>query len=438
MSLALYLNSKADQDPFNMRRLLFIIPLIFLVFSSVSKQRIVDEYMYDVVPDSLFGIITQEEYNMGWRPLFNGENLDGWKGFLMTDADRPPGWFVADSLLITRGDSIIHPVDLISKEQFEDFELSIEWAICWQGNSGIFYHSLENSWAAWAMGPEYAIVDQANLNLPDGIHSSGANYEMQAPIINAVKPQGQFNVSRIKVKDAHVEHWLNGEKVVEYELWSDEWYETMRRSKWKDYPQYGRPIKGSIGLQGHGFETKFRNIKIRDLTEVGDPLIKFIDGNSWDIIGESKWVTDEKKLVGNGNNTGIKGHFTNSILDSSFMLRFQFLPENSDSLLVYFSSETQSPFLLKNRYSDNSGILIEEDGFALLLSLLDKKPVKTGQWNEMVIRRKGNQVLMWINNVMVVEKIFKIFPTDLISFGIHLYGTENNIVTIQKMYFKKL
>ncbi len=437
MSLTLSLNNEVDQDPFNMKKILFIIPLIFLVFSSVLKQRSMDEYMYDVVPDSLFGILTQEEYNKGWRPLFNGENLDGWKGFLMTD--RPPGWFVNDSLLITRGDSIIHPVDLISEEQFEDFELSIEWAICWQGNSGIFYHSLENSWAAWAMGPEYAIVDQANLNLPDGIHSSGANYGMHAPIINLVKPQGQFNISRIKVKEAHVEHWLNGKKVVEYELWSDEWYEIMRLSKWKDYPQYGRPIKGSIGLQGHGFETKFRNIKIRDLTEVGDTLIKYIEDNRWQTVGEGKWVINEEMLAGEGSNTGIKGLFMDSILDSNFMLRFQFLPENSDSLLIYFFSEANFPSLLKNnKYSDNSGIYIGENGFALLLSSLDKKPVNTGQWNELVLRRKGSQVLMWLNNAMLVEEIFKMFPADLKSFGIHLNGTEKNKIMIQKMYLKKL
>ena len=201
----------------------------------------------------------------GWINLFDGSSLAGWR----TYQGKPSGaWEVQNGVLHCKGsagNSDLH-ADLITNEQYENFELAIDWKIAPQGNSGIMYLVAETAPAAYETGPEYQLIDDAGF--PEKLEDwqkTGANYAMNpAP---AAKPNavGEWNHTRILVNNGHVEHWLNGAKVVEYNMGSDEWKTAKATGKWKDTPSYGTVKRGHIALQDHGSEAWFKDIKIRKL-----------------------------------------------------------------------------------------------------------------------------------------------------------------------------
>lgn len=211
---------------------------------------------------SQHNMLTAAEIEEGWHLLFDGTTTKGWRGFRN---DSAVGWTVEEGNLVAPGKGDGVSGDIITVDQFENFELSLEWKISPEGNSGIMYHVLEDNFeAAWATGPEYQIID--DIGFPEKLEpwqTTGANYAMHPPVNAKVKPVGEYNSSRIVIKSTHVEHWLNDTKVVEFEQWSDDWYTRVKEGKWKDYPKYGLAKKGHIALQDHGKKIWFRNIKIR-------------------------------------------------------------------------------------------------------------------------------------------------------------------------------
>ncbi len=208
--------------------------------------------------------LTKEEKKAGWELLFNGKNLDGWKIFQGGDVK---GWKVIDGILNNSGVGSDHGGDIISKKQFKDFELYLEWKIAPKSNSGVFIRVQEgNTKKIYETGPEYQLLDDKGWPTKlDDSQYSGANYAMHTPQGAEVNPIDEWNTTRIVVKGSQVQHFLNGKKVVEYELWTDEWKTLKSECKWKDKPLYGMAKKGHIGLQDHGGLTQFRNIKIRKL-----------------------------------------------------------------------------------------------------------------------------------------------------------------------------
>ena len=203
------------------------------------------------------------EKSQGWELLFDGKTTNGWRNY------RKPtlgGWKVIDGVLYNSGGGGDAGGDIVTDKQYRNFELYLEWKIASGSNSGIFYHVNEGGGEAiYTTGPEYQLLDDAGIGGLKPSQYSAANYDMQAPVGGKVKPLDQFNSSRIIVNGGHVEHWLNGVKVVEYTLWSKQWREAVANSKWKDHPNYGQYKTGHIGLQDHGGLTQFRNIKIRAL-----------------------------------------------------------------------------------------------------------------------------------------------------------------------------
>ncbi len=209
--------------------------------------------------------LTKSEEKDGWQLLFDGQSTNGWRFF---KGGKIEGWKVVDGVLYNSGKGSDHGGDIITDETFKDFELSLEWKIDSLSNSGIFYHvqELDSIHAIYESGPEYQLRDDVNAR-STSLRSqySGANYSMDEPIGAKVRQLGQWNETRIKVKGPHVEHWLNGVKVVEYELWTEDWLQHKNNGKWRNYPYYGMAKDGYIGLQDHGGLTQFRNIKIRKL-----------------------------------------------------------------------------------------------------------------------------------------------------------------------------
>jgi len=205
----------------------------------------------------------------GYKSLFDGKTLNGWKFYQNRKNNT---WEVKDGTLHckplnenVKGDGDERS-DIMTVAEFENFELFFDWKISAQGNSGVIYRASEEFGQPYLSGPEYQLVDDENYGpKPTDKQLSGANYDVQAPSKKVVKPVGEWNTSKIVVKGNHVEHWLNGEKVVEYELHSDAWKQQKANSKWKDVAGYGMTKKGHIDLQDHGHEVWFRNILIKEL-----------------------------------------------------------------------------------------------------------------------------------------------------------------------------
>src|SRR5438094_2223465 len=214
-----------------------------------------------VIGATLFGEAQQSK--TVWRVLFDGTSLDAWRGY-KTDK-VPAGWRMADGSIVKDA-----PVgDIVSKDEFGDFELELEWKIGEAGNSGIFYRGTEEydhiDWSA----PEYQLLD--DIKATDNktrLTCAGAAYALYPSPAGHLKAVGEWNRTRIVAKGSHVEHWLNGVKLLEYELWSPDWEAKVKASKFKDYPNYGRAKRGHIALQGdHAGTLSFRNIRIREITQ---------------------------------------------------------------------------------------------------------------------------------------------------------------------------
>ena len=199
---------------------------------------------------------TQEEPPGEWQVLFDGteESLQThWTGFRM--GDIPGGWHVENGTLALSSGAEHGGGHLMTKEQFGDFILELDWKLSEGGNSGIFYLVTEEEPVPEYTGPEFQVVSGEN---------AGANFDMHAPSVNAARPAGEWNHVRIVLQDRHVEHWLNGEKVVEYELGSEKWKKLKAESKFAGRP-YGRAERGHIVLQDHGDDVWYRDIKIQPL-----------------------------------------------------------------------------------------------------------------------------------------------------------------------------
>lgn len=218
--------------------------------------------------------LTEEEIEQGWQLLFDGKSLDQWRGYNRPDLPSK-GWVVRHSAMVIESTPDPRPDDfggdIITKAQFGNFELSLEFMITPMANSGIFYFVVENdSLPMWALAPEYQILDHEGYARQDPdfnleTHCTCDNYDLQAAHGNYLKPIGEWNHARIVHLDGHVEHWLNGNKCIEYQVGSPEWEELVINSKFAIYPGYGRAKTGHIGLQDHQHEVRFRNIKIRPL-----------------------------------------------------------------------------------------------------------------------------------------------------------------------------
>jgi hypothetical protein len=215
-----------------------------------------------VAQNDKINTLSEKEKKEGWQLLFNGKDLNGWRTF---QGKEISGWKVIDGVLNNSGVGSDHGGDIITKAKFQNFELSLEWKIAPQSNSGIFYHVNEKiGTAIYESGPEYQLIDDKGWpdRLRDDQHS-GANYGMHAPKNAVVKDSNEWNQTRIVVDGTHVQHYLNGVKVVDYQLWDNDWLLLKEKGKWKDYPYYGMARKGPIGLQDHGGLAQFRNIKIK-------------------------------------------------------------------------------------------------------------------------------------------------------------------------------
>ncbi|NQU19905.1 MAG: DUF1080 domain-containing protein [Candidatus Nealsonbacteria bacterium] len=220
--------------------------------------------------------LTDEEKKAGWLLLFDGKTTEGWRGY---KSDKmPPGWTVIDGALVrvsggAGGKGAGGGDDVITIKQFDNFEFKLEWKIVDRGgNSGVILRASENAVTSWHTGPEMQILDNAAHPSRDQRQLAGACYGLYSPVKDVSRPRGQWNAARVVADDPHIEHWLNGVKLLEYDLGSDDWKARVANSKFKNMQHFKKPpTKGHICLQDHTARIEYRNIKIRPLRRKTQP-----------------------------------------------------------------------------------------------------------------------------------------------------------------------
>ncbi len=217
--------------------------------------------------------LSAAEKAAGWTLLFDGKTTNGWRGF---NADSFPaaGWVVEDGALkkLGKGEKPGSGGDVISADSYSNFELALDWKLSPGGNSGLKYLIAEPADHKGRSGVGYEMQildDERHPDAKEGVNgnrTAGSLYDLIAPSARAAKPVGEWNTVRLVVNGDHVEHWLNGQRVVQFEIGSPEMKALIAKSKYKDIKGFGDATSGHILLQDHGDEVWFRNIKLRKLT----------------------------------------------------------------------------------------------------------------------------------------------------------------------------
>ncbi len=229
-----------------------------------SSRRIMMLLLLILATSHYYSVLAQSTEKI----LFDGKTLKGWHGFNQKGEVR--NWTVSHGALVCLGAAQdAHGGDLVSDGIYENFELSWEWKVDKGSNSGVMYHVVESDKyeAPYETGPEYQIID--DIGFPAKLEEwqmAGADYAMTpANGQKKLKPVGEWNSSKIIYNKGHVEHWLNGVRIVEFEAYTPEWKHKRETGKWKDYPGYATSTQGHIALQDHGNKAYYRNMRIKAL-----------------------------------------------------------------------------------------------------------------------------------------------------------------------------
>lgn len=204
--------------------------------------------------------LTEQEIKDGWKLLFDGKTTEGWRGYKKKDV--PADWKVIDGTLAQTN----HGGDLLTKETFENFELLIDWKFETDGNSGVIYHCNEEGGQPYESGPEMQVMLHPKDKKP-GKNDAGAFYDVIPPTKILTKEKGEWNTFKIVCNGPHVEHWVNGEKVVDVDTSTDDFKAKVAASKWGKVKLFNTVKKGHIDLQDHGSKIAFKNIKIKVLPD---------------------------------------------------------------------------------------------------------------------------------------------------------------------------
>ena len=363
--------------------------------------------------------LTQEEIAAGWQLLFDGETLNGWRDYNGTEVTNP--WVVEKGTLAALGKGDDAHGYIVTDKQYENFELAFDWKISKGGNSGVLYHVVEhpNFATPYMTGPEYQILD--NIGFPSPLEDwqlAGADYAMHIadPAKTKLKPVGQWNKSKIVFDNGHVEHWLNGEKIVEFEAWSEDWFERKNSGKWDDYPEYGLAHKGVFSLQDHGDRSWYRNIKIRELPRKAGKEVTLYNGkdlHGWEVAGTELWYIEDGFLVCESGPEGKYGYLLTREYYNDFDLTVEFMQKANGNSGVFFRSriihdvsitgwqcEVAPPNLFTAGIYESvprgRGWLIKPDP--------EKESIlKMGEWNTMRILMVGDKVTTWLNGTQMIE-----------------------------------
>jgi hypothetical protein len=307
---------------------------------------------------------------------------------------------------------------IVTDEIYENFELVWDWKIAEGGNSGVLYHVVEHPKfnVPYITGPEYQLIDEENFPEPlEEWQKTAADYAMYVPDPSKkkLKPAGEWNTSKIVFDNGHVEYWLNGEKVLEFEAWTDEWFERKNSGKWKDAPEYGLAHKGVICLQDHGSAAWFRNLKIKELPRKTKEVTLFngVDLHGWEVYGTEKWYVQDGVLVCESGPEKKYGYLATREYYDDFDLTLEFKQESNGNSGVFFRSFIEPGEIINGWQVEvapkghDTGGIYESYGRGWLVQIPDEKEniLKEGEWNTLRIRVQGDNVKTWLNGEEMVD-----------------------------------
>ena len=361
-------------------------------------------------------VLTEAEKAEGWKLLFDGKTLDGWRDYNGDSLTAP--WIVEDGCIRAKGSGSDASGYIVTDTIYENFELVWDWKIAEGGNSGMLYHVVENPKfkVPYVTGPEYQLIDDFGFPEPlEDWQKTAADYAMHVPDTSKtiIKPAGEWNTSKIVFDNGHVEHWLNGEKVVEFEAWTDDWFEKKNSGKWKDAPEYGLAHKGVICLQDHGSAAWFRNIKIKELPRKTKEVDLFngVDLKGWEIYGTEKWYVDNGLLVCESGPDKQYGYLATREYYDDFDLTVDFKQLANGNSGVFFRSFIEPGAIINGWQVEvapkgmDTGGIYESYGRGWLVQIPDEKEniLKPGDWNTLRILVKRDNVKTWLNGEQMVD-----------------------------------
>ena len=359
--------------------------------------------------------LTEAEVAEGWQLLFDGESLDNWKAY---NDEGTGSWLVEDGLLAASGTGSDSDGYIITKKQYDNFDLKFDWKIAEGGNSGVLYHVIESERypTPYLTGPEYQLVDDEGF--PSELEEwqkAGADYAMYVPDSGKKKlnPAGEWNSSRVIFDNGHVEHWLNGEKILEFEAWTDEWFELKNSGKWENAPDYGLSAVGHISLQDHGSRIWFRNMKIKELPDEEQGPVKLFNGENldgWLEYGNELWYVEDGLLVCESGPEEQYGYLATERFYLDFDLSVDFKQVSDGNSGIFFRSVFEGTRVTGWQVEvappdHDSGGIYESYGRGWLEQIPEEKEgyLKEGEWNTMRIKVVGPEVTTWLNGNLMVE-----------------------------------
>jgi len=388
--------------------------------------------------------LTKAEEADGWELLFDGVNTDKWKSY--NDTVLSNGWHAVDGCLQAPGDGSDASGYIVTKKQYENFILDWDWKLTKGGNSGLIYHVVESPAfkVPYVTGPEYQLIDNEGWQEqnPDTKleewQKLGVDYAMHLPDYSKMKvnPVGEWNNSRIVFDNGHVEHWLNGQKILEFEAWTDDWFEKKSAGKWENAPEYGLAPRGLICLQDHGYPASFKNIKIKELPRknVGEEIELFngVDLTGWEAYGTEKWYVEDSMLICESGPDKEYGYLATRTYFDDFELTVDFRQLSNGNSGIFFRSFVIPPTSVCGWQCEvapkgnDSGGIYESSDRGWLYQIPDEQEdiLKEGEWNTMRLRVEGDHVQTWLNGEAMTDLSDPVIgqATGRIALQIHAGG----------------
>ncbi|MCK9342818.1 MAG: DUF1080 domain-containing protein [Massilibacteroides sp.] len=361
--------------------------------------------------------LTEKEKAEGWELLFDGKTLNGWRDYSGTELTQP--WFVVDGAITVKDEGAESDGYIVTNKQYENFELSWDWNISKGGNSGMIYHVVERPEfkVPYVTGPEYQLLDEPNFEgKVEEWQRLGDDYAMHLPEdfdARKINPSGQWNNSKIIFDNGHVEHWLNGEKILEFEAWTDDWFDRKGSGKWKHAPEYGLAHKGVFCLQEDGHPAFFRNIKIKELPKKSK-TVELFNGknlNNWDVYGTEIWKVEDGLMVCESGPDKAYGYCATREYYDDFDLSVDFKQEADGNSGIFIRSFIPQGVKVHGwqvevaPVNHDSGGVYESYGRGWLQQIPAEKEnvLKQGEWNTMRVKLVGNHITTWLNGIQMVD-----------------------------------
>ena len=362
--------------------------------------------------------LTKAEIEDGWVLLFDGETMNGWRDYNGTELTEP--WHVVDGCIQAKGEGSDGSGYIVTEKEYENFILDWDWKLSKGGNSGMIYHVIENPKfkTPYITGPEYQLIDEENWTecVLEDWQKLAVDYAMHIPDTTKMKvnPYGQWNNSRIVFDNGHVEHWLNGVKILEFEAWTEDWFTRKNSGKWANAPEYGLAKKGVICLQDPGSPASFRNIKIKELPRRAGEQISLFNGkdlSGWEAYGSEKWYVEDGLLVCESGPDKEYGYLATNAYYDDYELTVDFRQESDGNSGIFIRSFVE-PVARVNGWQvevappgHDTGGCYESYGRGWLYQIPEEKEdvLKYGEWNTMKIRLQGDNLKTWLNGVEMMD-----------------------------------